>query len=68
MAPSPAGATALRNVSLDDKYELESGRGGAQRITLRGGVFFLSLRRFSSNYPCVPDRPCSIDDQRGLAF
>ena len=26
MAPSPAGASALRNVTLDDKYELESGR------------------------------------------
>ena len=26
MAPSPAGANALRNVTLDDKYELESGR------------------------------------------
>ncbi|TMH63670.1 MAG: indolepyruvate ferredoxin oxidoreductase family protein, partial [Betaproteobacteria bacterium] len=26
MAPSPAGATALRKVTLDDKYELESGR------------------------------------------
>jgi indolepyruvate ferredoxin oxidoreductase len=26
MAPSTGGATALRNVTLDDKYELESGR------------------------------------------
>src|SRR5438874_3257844 len=26
MAPSPAGATTLGNASLDDKYELESGR------------------------------------------
>ena len=26
MVPSPAGANALRNVTLDDKYELESGR------------------------------------------
>jgi len=26
MAASSAGATALRNVTLDDKYELESGR------------------------------------------
>ena len=26
MAPSPAGATALSSVTLDDKYELESGR------------------------------------------
>src|SRR5213594_2942643 len=26
MASSPAGASALRNVTLDDKYELESGR------------------------------------------
>src|SRR5258707_771525 len=26
MAPSPAGASALGNVTLDDKYELESGR------------------------------------------
>src|SRR5881227_507478 len=26
MTPSPAGASALRNVTLDDKYELESGR------------------------------------------
>ncbi len=26
MAPSPAGASGLRNVTLDDKYELESGR------------------------------------------
>src|SRR6266567_4544662 len=25
MAPSPAGASGLRNVTLDDKYELESG-------------------------------------------
>ncbi|HEV8258117.1 MAG TPA: hypothetical protein VGR42_14160, partial [Casimicrobiaceae bacterium] len=26
MVPSPAGANALRNITLDDKYELESGR------------------------------------------
>ncbi len=37
MPPAATGATALRDVSLDDKYELESGR-----------VFSPACRRWSA--------------------
>ncbi len=54
MASTSAGATALRNVTLDDKYELESGRVYLTGVATAahpwaGSIWHCGVRRNSSS-------------------